>query len=282
MISYAFPQPAGNAIRVGVAPPSGASRARLLRKASNVWLPDSNPAAFDDPDAFVVADIPVDASALAVLDMRGLENGTAVFYKAFYLLGTSWASSASVSATPLCTFNLVGPDVLALLRDRISDGLSALVARGMLSPKEGYIPVLLSPPVADETPFPVVTLHLSSDSPAERAVGEDLGSEFESGEWAETVGWLARVKVDFVVWSLNGDERSQMRQAVRGVVQANLGILASAGCTQIDLDLQHVEDMDSYSAPMFEVVGSISCVALAAVGLQVSPIRDVAVQVIQS
>ena len=281
MIRYALSLPAGNAVRIGVAPPAGALQVRVLRKTENVWLPDSNSAAPDDPDAFVVVDAE-GADRLSVLDMRDLENGTAYFYKAFYRRGLAWSSTAVISATPLCTFETVGPDVLVLLRDRLSDGLAAMVARGILAPKEGYIPVLLSPPVADETPYPVVTLHLDSDVSGERAIGEDLGSEFDGAEWVETVGWLARVKVDFVVWSLNGDERSQMRRAVRGVLQANLGILESAGCTQIDLDLRHMEDMETYSAPVFEVVGSLSCVALAAVDLQVSAVRDVAVQVIQA
>ena len=96
-------------------------------------------------------------------------------------------------------------------------------------------------------------------------------------------GWYEPgVRVEFVVWSLNGDERAKMRQAVRAVLQANLGILESAGCTQIDLELRHADDMETYSAPVFEVVGSLSCVALAAAGLKVSPIRDVAVQVVQA
>ena len=278
MICYAFPQSAGNAVRLGLRPLAGASKARLLRKTANTW------AGADDPEAFVVADVPADAQELAVLDMRDLENGTAYFYKAFYLVGAAWVASASISVTPLCTFEVVGPDVLALLRDRLADGLSALVARGTLAPKEGFIPVLLAPPVADETPYPVVTLHLDLEASGERVIGEDLGSVFDdtADEWYETVGWLARVKVDFVVWSLNGDERAQMRRAVRAVLQANLGILESAGCTQIDLELRHMDDMETYSAPVFEVVGSLSCVALAAAGLKVSPIRDVAVQLIES
>ena len=284
MICYAFPQSAGNAVRLGLRPPAAARQARLLRKASNTWLPDSDPLAPDDPDAFVVADVPVDASEFAILDMRDLENGATYFYKAFYLSGGAWSSSAVVSAVPLCTFEVVGPDVLALLRERMADGLAALVARGMLAPKEGFIPVLTSPPVADETPYPVVTLHLDLDASGERVIGEDLGSEFDevADEWGELVGWLARVRVEFVVWSLNGDERAKMRQAVRAVLQANLGILESAGCTQIDLELRHADDMETYSAPVFEVVGSLSCVALAAAGLKVSPIRDVAVQVVQA
>lgn len=278
MICYAFPQSAGNAVRLGLRPTAGASKVRLLRKAANTWAGE------DDAGAFVVADVPADARELAVLDMRDLENGTAYFYKAFYLVGAAWVASESVSVTPLCTFEVVGPDVLALLRDRLADGLAALVARGALAPKEGFIPVLLSPPVADETPYPVVTLHLDLEASGERVIGEDLGSEFDADadEWDERAGWLARVKVDFVVWSLNGDERAQMRRAVRGVLQANLGILETAGCTQIDLEMRHVDDMDTYSAPVFEVVGSLSCLALAAVGLKVSPIRDVAVQLIES
>ena len=278
MICYAFPQSAGNAVRLGLRPVTGASKARLLRKTANTWAGE------DDADALVVADVPADARELSVLDMRDLENGTAYFYKAFYLVGAAWVASAAVSVTPVCTFEMAGPDVLALLRERMSDGLASLVARGVLAPKEGYIPVLTAPPVADETPYPVVTLHLDLEASGERVIGEDLGSEFDADadEWDETTGWLARVKVDFVVWSLNGDERAQMRRAVRGVLQANLGILETAGCTQIDLEMRHVDDMDTYSAPVFEVVGSLSCLALAAVGLKVSSIRDVAVQLIES
>ncbi len=280
MISFAIPLSAGNAVQLAIQPPAGVAQVRLLRKTSNTWIPDGDPAAADDPDAFVVADESSPSwSQLNVMDTRDLDNGTAYFYKAWYRKGSVWSSSASMSVTPLSTFQVAGVDVLTLLRDRIHDGLASMVARGLLSPKDGYIPVLLSPPVADDTPFPVVSLHLDSEVSGERVVGDDLGDEFDGAMWEEAEGWLARIKVDIGVYALNGDERSQVRRALRGVIQANMRVLDAAGCIQVDLQLQHTEDMETYSAPVFVVVGSVTCLAPAYVTSSVQPIRDISIQV---
>jgi len=134
----------------------------------------------------------------------------------------------------------------------------------------GYVQVYTAPP-STERPlaFPLLTIHLVSESPLERGVGESLyGEDFTDfdGEAYDSEGWLARVQVNLIAWSLNPDERLEMRKILRRLLLANLPVLAAHGLTGIDISMQDVDAVSGeYDAPIFQVAASLTCCAPAMV-----------------
>lgn len=271
MIAMLQPLSIGNAIRVILDPPVGSLRWRILRKVSDTFTDQS------DPGALLV----YEGTENAALDTVSLQNGTPYFYRAFYWNGTVWAASASASATPNATYVDSSTDVLTIVRDRLDAGLQVEVQRQTLVPQSGSIPVLNAPPVFQDTRWPVVTVHLLVDAPAERGLGEMLEPDaFDqaSGLWDESEGWLAHVQLAVIGWSQNPDERIALRQALRRLIVANLSVFDASGMIKIEFSQQDVDAVSGeYPAPVYQTAGTFTCMAPVIVGDQVDEITDVQV-----
>lgn len=255
-------------------PPTSVKRIRLLRKESGAF---SGPY---DSDAVVVSD----SKDRNVLDFIGVMNGVKLYYQAFYWDEQyGWQETNVATGVAAATLSDVTIDVLTLIRDRLELGLQVFVGYGSLAHKNGYVPVLTASPMVDDTPLPVVTVHLSSDSPEIRSIGERLGddvfepdpeSEFD-GTWTTAEGWYSRVAVEVVGWCLNADERIALRKAMKAVVIGNLPVFEAAGLMQVDASFQDREDFTTYAAPIYQVLCNFSCIAPSAVESEVRSLHDV-------
>lgn len=274
MIAMIQPLAAGNALRVILDVPAGASKCRLLRKVADTFTGQ------DDPDALLVSDV----LERAALDTAGLVNGTLYRYRAYYFVAGAWQSGTSVSSTPAATYEDRGGDVMSLVRERIDLGLQVEVQRGALTHNQGHIKVLTAPPIFDDTVWPVVTVHLANEAPGERAVGEmPFPDEFDDGDrqWAENEGWLARVQLTIMGWSDNPDERIELRKALRRIVLANMPVFDFAGMVQIEFSQQDTEDFGSYTVPVYQTLGTFSCMAPVVVGSNVGAINEVQTTIVE-
>src|SRR5690349_5704022 len=110
MITFIEPLSVGNALRVLLSPPPGATKWRLLRKVADTF---SGPT---DPDAAVINDGDDDTS---IVDTSSLTNGTTYYYREYALVGADWQASATVFGTPAAAGQLSGPDPLSIVRDRV-------------------------------------------------------------------------------------------------------------------------------------------------------------------
>lgn len=246
--------PVGNAIRVFFVPPSGATRWRLLRKTADTFSGQ------DDPAAIVVYD---GKDEIVTLDWTGLLNGTPYFYRLYSFVDPAWIASETKSASALATDSDASVDVLSVVRERIDLGLQVEVARGKLQHKDGRIPVLTAPPLYENTNWPVVTVHVNSDASSERGLGEIISNDVynDDEEWESAEGWLSRWSIGIQGWSLNPDERIALRKAIKRVVIGNLSVFDDAGMVQIDLSQQDAEEFERYSAPVYQTVGTLTCLA---------------------
>jgi len=256
-ITFIQPIPVGNALRIFITPPFGAKKWRLLRNANGIF------SGYNDLGASVIHE----GKDLVVLDSSALTNGQVYHYGLFWFNGTTWAAEGTNYATPNPTMAQLGPDVLSLIRDRLDEGLAVFVGRGELHHKQGHIQVLTAPPLFEDTIWPVVTVHLQSDSSAERALGEDFGSSIsDAGLTVDYEGWLSKYQLLIVVWCLNPDERNILRRAVKNLLIANLPVFDKAGMVQIDVTQSDTEDFQSFSAPVYQTMTTLSCIAPSIVG----------------
>jgi len=256
-ITFIQPIPVGNALRIFITPPFGAKKWRLLRNANGIF------SGYNDLGASVIHE----GKDLVVLDSSALTNGQVYHYGLFWFNGTTWAAEGPNYATPNPTMAQLGPDVLSLIRDRLDEGLAVFVGRGELHHKQGHIQVLTAPPLFEDTIWPVVTVHLQSDSSAERALGEDFGSSIsDAGLTVDYEGWLSKYQLLIVVWCLNPDERNILRRAVKNLLIANLPVFDKAGMVQIDVTQSDTEDFQSFSAPVYQTMTTLSCIAPSIVG----------------
>jgi hypothetical protein len=266
MISLIQPVSAGNALRVFLVPPAGAVQWRLLRKVADTFAGE------DDPEALLV----YEGADKITLDILQLVNGRKYYYRPYYLVDDAWVPGDTASAVPNAIYEELGGDVLSLVRDRLDLGLQVEVERETLRHAEDYIPVLTAPPIYEDTVFPVVTVHLSNEQPAERTVGETVEvDDFDAGQWTEKEGWLARTQLTIMGWSINPDERIALRRALRRIVQTNLPIFDFAGMVEIEFSQQDTEDFASYAVPVYQVLCTFSCSAPAQVGAKVGAIKEV-------
>jgi len=270
MISMVQNLYAGNALRLFLQPPAGAVKWRILRKASDTFT-DQN-----DPTALNV----YEGDDLVVVDAESLTNEVMAFYRPFYFNGTAWTAGATNTGTPTASYQDFSTDVLSFMRDRLERGLLIELQRGNLINDLGYIQVYTSPPsIERDLRFPLVTLHLESESPSVRAIGENIsGDEFDDVgfQWNESEGWLADVQLSIVGWSLNSDERIELRKAIRRLVIANLPVLQSRGFDLVSLTQNDVDSINGeFNAPIYQVINNFSCVAPVRVGERINPITDV-------
>ncbi|MFD3263210.1 hypothetical protein [Phenylobacterium ferrooxidans] len=269
MIAFLQPLPVGNAVRCLLAPDAAALKTRVLRKTQDDF---SGPA---DADAAIV----YEGDERHFIDTATLQNGAAYFYKAYDLIGATWTGSASHAVTPQAVSNLLGPNVLTFVLERLAAGLKVEVAAGRLKHATGAIPCFTAPPAFEGTKWPVASVHLSNDAAAMRGLGEAIdfdAFDIEGDEWRELEGWFARVQLSIVVWSLNSDERNLLRLAVKKVLLGNLAVFEAAGISQVEFSQSDTEDMESHAAPVYSSICSFTCLAPVAVDALFAPIADAA------
>lgn len=283
MISFLQPLPVGNAVQITVDNlPTTAERWRLLRNVTGVFP------AFNDPASVLVTDSAADDPLQLIDASAGLVNGTLTYYQIFYFDGTAWSvdANAPASCTPATTYQETSVDTQAIVADRIRLGVAAEIARGALSPppnSNDTIEVLTAPPNFDNTSWPVISVHLSSETPINRGIDELISNDAlntETDLFDDSQGWHAKTQLAIVGWSLNSDERIVLRKAIRRIILANLPVFDAAFLLQIELQQSDVEDFKSYSAAVYETYCTLSCVTPLAINAPGAPITDVEVTVI--
>lgn len=205
-------------------------------------------------------------AATSLLDDADIQHGIPYYYQAYGYDGQRWTSSPVHTLTPQGRALVHSPDPLTLLRERLRVGLEDAVLAKQLRPATGRIPVLTAPPQADTTAWPLVTLHLETDTAAERYIGEqvDMDRRTLNGTWLETEGWLSRTDIRVIGWSQNPDERMALRLILKHLILGNLPVFAAHGLMTPDWSQQDSEDFQTYPAPVYQTVGSFSCLSAAA------------------
>lgn len=260
----------GNALRLFIQPPSGAVVWRILRKTADTFIGET------DPDAFVA----YEGDEKVIVDAQFLQNEVMVFYRPYYTTdGITWTAGPTNHGTPTSDYVDYTTDVLSFLRDRLEAGLYVECQRGTFLTETGSIAVYTAPPNFDQVRFPLVTVHLESEDPGERAIGEAIaGDEFDSigFDWDESEGWLANVGITVIGWSLNGDERIELRKALRRVVIANLPIFSAQGIEQVSFSQSDIDAINGeYPAQLYQTMCNFSCISPIRVGGKVDAIRTV-------
>lgn len=264
MISIVQPLPAGNAIRLFIAPPDGATCWRVLKAAS------AN--AFAGPTDLDNAVVCYEGTDKTVTDISGLQNGVMVFYRPYYRMADgSWSPSDVASGIPSALYEDQFVDPQDLVRDRIEEGLRVECERGTFQTELGYVQVFTAPPAMEQNlRFPLVTITVDHEGPQERALGEDVaGDEWDAigGDWFESEGWLSSMRMSITGWTLNPEERRELRKALRRILIANLTVFSSQGVDQVEFDMQD-QDLVSgeFDSPMYQVQINFSCLATVRVG----------------
>lgn len=210
---------------------------RLARNTTGLFADDANAEA-----------VVYEGNDAVVLDYQGLRNGVTYFYKVYYSDGTVWdASYPVVQVVAGLAFADLSTDPQALLRERLDDGLNALIANGGLALSAGGIAVLTATPPIGQVALPVVTVQLQAEKPDTRFLGDFLNGGFD----AMQTGWQASVMLEIVAWCQGGDERKALRQAIKSLVIANLEVFAFAGMQQIQLTVSDDEDCGHYPCPVY-------------------------------
>lgn len=266
----AWPIPIGNAAQLSIrTPPAGARKWRICRATT-------------PPDTVDDGEVIYEGDDQSVID-HAIVNDTLYHYAAWFTRdGTTWTGPqrASVRANP--EYGFIGSDAQELVRDRLRDGLAVEVAAGRLLPPPGasVIEVFTAPPRFDSVPFPCVSVHLDSDGPAERGIGDDMLNAEEMGGWIEGDGWISRFDLTVMGWCLNPDERIALRKAIKKMIIGNFPVFAGAGLIQIDFHQRDEEDFQSYNAPIYMTRGMFTCLSSYAVTRHIDPISDVTVTAI--
>lgn len=262
MITMIQPLPVGNALRLFIQPPAGAVRWKVLRNGNGIF------SGHDD----TLAAVAYEGDDHVTLDTAFLQNEVMAFYRPFYTSdGVTWDAGPVANGTPAATYEEFSTDVMSLLRERLEAGLLVEVQRGNLISEFGYVQVYTAAPsLESDLRMPLVTLHLDSEEPAERGIGEYIGGDgFDviGSEWQESEGWLARVNISMIGWSLNADERIELRKALRRIVVANLSVFEAAGFATVNLSQQDVDAVSGeYPAPIYQVMNTFTCLAPVRVG----------------
>lgn len=270
MIQMLRPLPCGNALAMTLSPSAVADQWRVLRR------PDADFSGVDDPDAVTVAE-GADCSGYApVLDYTGLANGVPVWYAHYERIDGAWALSGDPeTATPayLAEPLYTAPDLAELVRERLGLGLRAEVAAGRLRHEAGAVPVLSAHPLLESVRLPVVTVILQDRGSAVRGIGETIIPDvFADDYWSAFEGWLDRSSVQIGVWSLNHEDRLRLRDAVQRILTLNLPIFDAAGFLTPDLSETDRSDFESFNAPIYQSVFTLTCLHAALVRAAVPPI----------
>ena len=273
MISMLAPHPSGAAVTLRLQCP--AMSWVLLRRL------DNNFSAYPDPDALQIDSGDGQLAVVELLDYTGLKNGETVWYRMFESQdGVSWSpSGASRSVTPSYEsqpqFHSLDP--VELVRERLEVGLNGELELGSITHSRGAVPVLRAPPLFDQTVFPCVTVLLTIRSTEHRFIGDNLISDWydaTNGEIETYQGWLDRSRIEVAVWSLNADERAEMRHAVERILLLNQPIF-DAVFSEMDVSQSDRFDAESYNVPVYQAVFEVSALHPAIVRDTVTPINHI-------
>ena len=272
MIVMLEPLSVGNAIRVILDPPCGSVYWTILRNTTGVF-----PSATDPASKIVYT-----GKNKAALDFCDLTNGTTYYYCPFYWSGSAWTPDTAMSAEPAVTYQDSSTDAMSVVLDRMRVGIANELAAKNLAANSGVIQVLSAPPVFQDTRFPVVTVHLLHEAPAERAIGELLigdGPDLENPSlWDASNGWLARVQLAVIGWTQNPDERIALRKVLRRLMVANLPVFNASGMVEIEFTQQDVDAISGeYPANVYQSLGTFTCMAPVIIGDQQATFTDVTV-----
>jgi hypothetical protein len=263
MISMIAPLYIGNALRLWIEPPATAVRWRILRKTSNSF---SGP---DDTSALIA----YEGSDRSFVDSTALTNSVEVWYAPFWTSdGTTWHAEAQAYATPSATYEETTTDAQALVRERIEAGLLVEVQRGNFLHDLGHIQVLqAAPSMEGDLRFPLVTVHLDYEEPADRFLGEGIIGGLDTETMLDdSDGWLSNVGLTLVGWTLNADERAELRRALRRIILGNLQVFSDKGLEQVSVKFQDVDAISGeYGAPVYQVMANFTCLAPVRVGAPV-------------
>lgn len=272
MIAMIQPLHAGNALRLFLQPPAGAVVWRVLRKASDTF------SGHDDPSALVVYE---GEERVIVEAASSLTNDQMWFYRPYYTTdGIVWTADTGAHGTPSAIYADHTTDVMSNMRDRLEAGLLVECQRGNFQTELGYIQVYTAPPSMEHSlRFPLVTLHLENEEPGDRAIGESIsGDAFDAIglDWQESEGWLANVRLGIVGWSLNSDERIELRKAIRRLVVANLSVFEGFGWSMPSLSQQDADFVNGeFGVSVYQSVGTFSCTAPVRVSGTVGVINEI-------
>lgn len=261
---------AGNALQLTVVPPVGALRWRVLRQGIDSFSGPTDSAAL----------VAYEGTEPIFIDSAvGLINQAPAFYRAYYWDGTVWTASVTAQGTPDATYADQSVDALTIVRERLEAGMAVEIAAGRISNTNGHIRVLTAPPVANEVELPIVTITLESEPIGERGVGEQIGSDtFDGVDWTEHDGYIASVRLNIVCWSLNPDERVELRKALRRILVANLPVFDFAGLVLVEFTFRDADLLEGqFEAPVYQVVVDFSCQAPVVITNEVDAISDVIV-----
>lgn len=277
-IAYAAPLPSGNAAQIIITPQAGEVSWRVLRKVGA--MDSTNFSGPDDPSAMLIHD----GNSRTINDFLGLVNGsphTYIVYP-FDANGALMPLFAKATIIPNQDFEDTSVDVQEVVRGRIESVLTTMIAKGQLPITANQISVLSIPFGSQNTPIPIVTVLLGSDVSDTRAIGDGLGAGLpvDAVGWDESDGWLSRVSIDLCIWSLNPEERNDLRRAVKAAIVSSLGHFDDAGMVQIDLHLRDEEDCESMNAPLYKTTGVLSCLAPSSTVNHASRINTVSVQIV--
>lgn len=267
-ISMIRPAYAGNAIRIYLDIPSGVDRWRLLRRTDDAFT------CHDDPSAVPVYD---GADEECILDVNFLTNGITYHYCLFLRVNGEWVKDTVRSAVSQNRAIDGGEDPQMFMRDRLDYGLNELVKAGRLTHPNGRIPVLVAPPTFDGTTFPVVVVQFNTGSSQEYGIGNSFGQDLVDDEarWQVSEGWLSRVQLSITAWSLNQDERIQLRRAVEFIILSNLQVFERYGMQNMEIQQNDAEDYHSYNAPVYQSITTATCLSSRYVGHTEERIKDV-------
>jgi hypothetical protein len=255
-ITFIYPLPSGDAIRILLSPrPAGQSRVLVRSSLSGII------------DTRGVGDLIISANESSALDTTLLVNGQTYYYRAFITSdGLNWvADGGEQPGTPAATFLSRGISPLDLIRERVESGMLVCIGNGAIVHQAGFVPVMTAAPQFEEANWPVVAVHQDAvQSDGERFIGDLIAPDWfneETGEMEEYEGWLSRHSINITAWCLNPDERIAYRRAIEAVIGANLGIFGDAGMVEISITQQDTEDYATYSAPVYMTSTILSCLA---------------------
>ncbi|WP_295455294.1 hypothetical protein [uncultured Thiodictyon sp.] len=270
MIIFSHAPPCGNAVALSLSLSSAVAQWRLLRRA------DTDFVGADDDTARVIAAGFGGGGYFPVLDFTGLSNGAPAWYCHYERINGIWAASGDpVAVTPAYVAEplYTNPDLPELVRERLGLGLQAEVLANRLRHDAGAIPVLCAHPLIESVRMPVVTVILQERRAEVRGIGETVIPDVfdASGDyWSMFEGWLDRSTVQIGVWALNHDDRLRLRNAVQRVLLLNLPIFDAAGFLTPDLSDSDTQDFESFNAPVYQSVFTLSCLHPALVRAQAS------------
>ena len=88
-------------------------------------------------------------------------------------------------------------------------------------------------------------------------------------------GRYNRINVQIAGWSLNADERANLRKIIERVLLLNLPIFDAVGFNLVEWTQQDEFDFESFGAPVFQAVFNFSALFPFVVTDKVTPIRHV-------